>query len=151
MPRPKPGEQKQKPRPLVPINWDTVDHRLFCQISGEKIAAEIGIHPQTLYDRCKIEKGVGWTEYMTAKKSNGQAAILAGQFEKAVKYKSEKMLIHLGQIYCDQLIKSGVEHSGSININRVDYTTAQLADYNAANAPSETLSDTSLELPGQGG
>lgn len=151
MPRPRRGEAKQNPRPRIRIDWDKVDHRLFCQISGEKIAAELGICTDTLYDRCWQEKGVSWSEYMCSKKSNGQAAILAGQFEKAVKYKSEKMLIHLGQIYCDQLIKSGVEHSGSININRVDYTTAQLADYNAANAEPATVPDSDLELPGQRG
>ncbi len=151
MPRPKPGEEKQKPRPKIRIDWDKVDHRLFCQINGEKIAAELGINPNTLYQRCYQEKGMPWLEYMALKKSNGQAAILAGQFEKAVKYKSEKMLIHLGQIYCDQLIKSGVEHSGSVIVNRVDYTTAQLADNNVANAQPEALPDTTMELPGQGG
>lgn len=151
MPRPKPGEEKQKPRPLIHINWDKVDHRLRCQVSGEKIAAEIGIHPDTLYDRCRTEKGVNWTSYCASKRSNGQAEILAAQFEKAIKFKSDKMLVHLGQIYCDQIVKQQIEHSGNVTIQRVDYSTASLADLDAANAQASAIPDPSLELSRSGG
>lgn len=151
MPRPKPGQEKQKPRPRIGLDWDKIDHRLFCQISGEKIAAEFGINPATLYERCKQEKGMSWLEYMATKKSNGQAAILAAQFEKAIKFKDGKLLVHLGQIYCDQIVKQQIEHSGNVTIQRVDYSTASLADLDAANAQASAIPDTSVELFGQGG
>lgn len=96
MPRPKPGQAKQKPRPLIPIDWNRVDQLLQADCSGEEIAAFIGIGADTLYDRCVTEKGVGWTHYKASKNSHGNALLRAGQFNRALKG-SDRMLELLGR------------------------------------------------------
>lgn len=59
-------------RPEAPINWATVDKMLKAQCSGEGIAGTLGIHPDTLYRRCKNEQGLSFTEYAAAKKAEGK-------------------------------------------------------------------------------
>jgi len=79
------------------VNWDLVDSMLVAGCLGTECAAAIGIHPQTLYDKCLAEKKTGWTEYLTAKRSHGDGLIRAAQFQKAYKDKNPTMLIWLGK------------------------------------------------------
>ena len=96
MPRPKPGQAKQKPRPLIAINWTTVDQLLQADCTGEEIAAFLGIHADTLYERCVDDKGSGWTAYKASKNSHGNALLRAAQYNKALRG-SDRMMELLGK------------------------------------------------------
>lgn len=150
MARPKIGEYKQKPRPWKPIDWKVVDELLQSHCAGHEVAARLGVSYDTLAERCVVEKGSGFSEYKAKLQADGKALLRHAQMRQALKGNT-RMLTHLGEHLLGQTSKSQVEHAGSININRVDYTTAQLADNNAADANAKALSDTSMELPGQGG
>lgn len=101
MPRPKKGQEKQKTRPQKPIDWALVDNFLIAGCPGTEIAGYFSMHPETFYDRVRLEKGVGFTEYMSEKRGHGKSILRAKQFERAMKG-SDKMLIHCGKHYLEQ-------------------------------------------------
>jgi hypothetical protein len=79
------------------INWETVDGMLIAGCSGPQCAAAIGVHPDTLYDRCQAEKGSLFSQYAQAKRAHGDGLLHAAQFQKAYKDKNPTMLIWLGK------------------------------------------------------
>lgn len=99
MPR-KPLESKKITKPLIPIDWKKADDLLTAGCHGTEVASYFGMHPETFYDRVKIEKGIGFTEYSSKKKSHGEALIRAQQFKKALGQTEEgdnTLLIWLGK------------------------------------------------------
>lgn len=96
MPR-KPKEVK-KPRgyPPTPIDWDKVDRWLECGCLGTEVAASLGIHPDTLYNRCEEEKGIVFSAYSKEKKSSGDKLLRQKQMEIAMKG-DKTMLLWLGK------------------------------------------------------
>lgn len=78
------------------IDWDVADRLIECGNSGTAVAAHFGIHPDTLHDRCLIEKGVSYTSYSTEKKQKGICRLLAKQYEVAMKGNTT-MLIWVGK------------------------------------------------------
>jgi hypothetical protein len=127
MPRPKKGEEKQKPRPLIIIDWNRVDQLLQADCSGDEIAAFLGIHHDTLYDRCYSDKGVTWTAYKASKNSHGKALLRAAQYNKALKG-SDRLLVHLGEHMLGQVKQEKIEHTGNININIKQFRISQPTD-----------------------
>lgn len=101
MPRPKLGQEKQKTRPIKPIDWEVVDKFLVAGCFGTDIAGYFCMHPETFYDRVRLEKGVGFTDYSLEKQGHGKSILRAKQFDRALKG-SDKMLIHLGKHYLGQ-------------------------------------------------
>lgn len=101
MPRPKKGKAKQAPRPKIPIDWNQVDDYLEAGCSGLKIAAILGISPETLYERCLVEKGYLFSVYSCDKKSYGEAKLELQQFQEALGIAKKKgntqLLLMLGQ------------------------------------------------------
>ncbi len=83
-------------RPKVIINWDVVDKYLIAGCTGVQIAALIGMHPETLYDRTKLEKRTGFTEYSLSKKLKGDSLLLGKQYSLAMEG-DKTMLIWLGK------------------------------------------------------
>jgi hypothetical protein len=79
------------------INWETIDGMLIAGCNGTQCAAAIGIHPETLYNRCKDERGMGFSDYSQAKRAHGDGLLHAAQFQKAYKDKNPTMLIWLGK------------------------------------------------------
>jgi hypothetical protein len=80
-PDPNPGPSH---RPQIPIDWNLVDKFLEADCKGTEIAGHFGMHPDTFYERVKIEKGTGFTEYASSKKGRGDALLRAAQFAKAI-------------------------------------------------------------------
>jgi len=79
------------------INWDTIDQMLIAGCNGTECAAAIGVHHDTLYDRCVAEKNTSFSVYSQQKRSHGNGLIHAAQFQKAIKDRNPTMLIWLGK------------------------------------------------------
>jgi IS30 family transposase len=95
---------KHKPRRFQitkTVDWIKVDKLLEAGCSGVEIAASLGIHPQTLYDRCEKEKDTEFSVYSQQKKQSGDTLLRNAQFEKALD-KDNMMLIWLGKQRLDQ-------------------------------------------------
>ena len=84
MPRPKKANPLPNGRPQKPIDWDRVDELLMAGCMGTEIAPHFNMHYQTFYDRVQLEKGMGFTEYMTEKRSQGEALLREKQYKKAL-------------------------------------------------------------------
>ena len=82
--------------PGIPIDWETVDRLLEAGCDGTQVAAHIGVHPETLYDRIKQEKGSCFSEYKATKRANGDSLLLAKQFKVAMEG-DKTMLVWLGK------------------------------------------------------
>lgn len=117
MPRPKKGFEKQKTRPQKPIDWGVVDNFLIAGCYGTEIAGFFSMHCDTFYDRVKLEKGIGFTDYMSEKRNHGKSILRAKQFEKAMKG-SDKMLIHCGKHLLDQHDKIKQDITSTQNITQ---------------------------------
>ncbi len=125
MPRPKPGEEKQKTRPQKIIDWEKLDQLLIAGNYGTDIAGFFGMHPETLYDRVKLEKGIGFTEYQQIKQGQGKSLIRSKQFERAMKG-SDKMLVHVGKHYLGQIDK--IQQDINTNQNITQKTILEIPD-----------------------
>lgn len=81
MPR-APKKVKRKPiKPKLEIKWEVVDELLEAHASGTMVASTLGMHPDTLYDRCQQEKGVTFSAYAQSKQATGKAVALATQYK----------------------------------------------------------------------
>lgn len=105
-------------RPRINIDWQKVDFLLEAGCSGVQVANNIGIHPATLYEKCKSEKGINFAEYCVQKYSKGEAELVAAQYSKAkglTDLGDNTLLIWLGKTrlkqkeYQDEAIKAEVE------------------------------------------
>lgn len=79
------------------INWEQIDQMLVAGCNGIQCAAAVGVHHDTLYDRCVTDKKVSFSVYSQQKRSHGDALLHAAQFHKAYKDKNPTMLIWLGK------------------------------------------------------
>lgn len=88
---------KKMPTHCKDIDWEKVDNMLIAGANGTQVAASIGIHHDTLYDRCAQEKQVSFSSYSQEKRAKGDTLLHAAQFQKAVKEKNPTMMIWLGK------------------------------------------------------
>lgn len=79
------------------INWEIIDNMLIAGCNGVQCAAAVGVHPETLYNRCQEEKNTVFSVYSQAKRAHGDGLLHAAQFQKAYKDKNPTMLIWLGK------------------------------------------------------
>ncbi len=96
MPRIPPAIKKSAHRPLIPIDWDKVDELLEAGCPGTEIAASLGIHSHTLYDRTEAEKGITFSQYSAEKRSKGDSKLRTAQFFNALS-NNTTMQIWLGK------------------------------------------------------
>lgn len=94
-------EKREAGRPQKPIDWDEVDKHLQNLSSGQEIADCFGIHRDTLYDRCVLEKGMLFSEYSATQTAKGLVKLREWQRQKAEKLDST-MLIWLGKNWLKQ-------------------------------------------------
>lgn len=87
---------------VKPIDWRVVDRMLRKGCTGVEVAARLGIHYNTLYERCQKEKKCDFTAYVAQKRSDGAAYIREIQYDVAVKDRENAMLIWVGKQLCDQ-------------------------------------------------
>ena len=84
-------------RPPAEIDWNQVEKWIIAGSKGTQIAARLGIHPQTFYDRCLQDNKMGFTEYFQQKRSIGDSMIENTQFQVGVIEKNTTMLVWLGK------------------------------------------------------
>ena len=104
------------------IDWDRVDQSLIAGATGTKIAAQLGICPDTLYIHCKEEKKMDFSAYAQQKRDQGDVLLLVAQFDEAVRKRDRGMLIWLGKNRLSQSNKETVEHQGGVPIQIVNYS-----------------------------
>lgn len=92
-------------RPKSDLNWPEINQLLVAGCSGVEVAGYVGVSKETIYDRCLIDNGVGFSEYSQKMKAKGESLLRAHQFAKALG-KTEKgdntLLIWLGKQRLDQ-------------------------------------------------
>lgn len=98
------------PRPKAEIDWIEVGKLLEAGCNGAQCASYFGVDAETLYNRCKTDLKIGFTEYLRQKRAKGDALILAKQFEAALKDKDRGMLIWLGKQRLDQKDTRYMDH-----------------------------------------
>lgn len=96
MPRKVTKPKRPVGNPVKPIDWNRVEKAAIAGCNGAEIAATMGIHPDTLYQRCEQEHGTNWSAWLTEKKSIGDNLLRECQFQKALE-KDNTMLIWLGK------------------------------------------------------
>lgn len=101
MPRAPMEKITENGRPQKEIDWKLVDEYLIAGCPGTKIADALGIHAETLYDRCQMEKGLGFSAYSQQKRSNGDALLHKAQYDYAVDGDTA-LLIFLGKTRLEQ-------------------------------------------------
>ena len=79
------AQPKKKPgRPKAPIDWEEVGKYLEAQCMGSEIAGKLGIDEETLYNRCKTDNNMGFSEFSRIKKSAGQSMLRASMYADAM-------------------------------------------------------------------
>ncbi len=112
-------EKKSAGRPEIPINWKEVDNYLIAGCKGPEVAAAIGMHPGTFYDRCKSDKGMYFTDYAAEKRAKGNSMLLGKQFGVAMQG-DKAMLIWLGKQRLDQREPDALRHEpDTTSLNRL--------------------------------
>ena len=92
-------------RPEKVIDWDILDELLEAGNNGVDCAHFFHMNHHTLYDKVKAKYGMGFTEYLQSKHSDGKAKILRAQYRKALDSDSPgnvQLLLHLGKVRCGQ-------------------------------------------------
>jgi hypothetical protein len=102
------------PRPKANIDWKEAARLAQAGCKGTQIAAYFGCDDETLYNRCKADLNMGFSEFLHQNRSHGDALLLAKQFESALKDKDRGMLIWLGKQRLDQKDKKDVENKTEI-------------------------------------
>ena len=103
---------------LTIIDWDVVGEYLMAGCSGVEVAAQLGIHENTLYQRCKSDLGVDFVAFKQEKQASGESLLRKVQFDAAIKDKDRAMLIWLGKQRLGQKEKGeqDIKVDGGINI-----------------------------------
>jgi len=120
----------RKPKP---INWDDVDKFLVSGANGVQIAAYVGVCQDTLYIRCKEDKGVDFSVYLAEKRQKGNSLLLGKQYQVAMSG-NVSMLIWLGKQRLEQSEqpKDTQEFNGSLsNLLDVMHMIKSAEDFDA--------------------
>lgn len=104
---------------MVNIDWDIVDALLEAGCDGVHVAAYFGVHPDTLYNRCKEENNTDFSTYKAEKRAKGDLKLFVAQFDAAVKEKDRAMMIWLGKQRLGQKDKQETELNGSLSISQI--------------------------------
>jgi hypothetical protein len=105
--------KKKTGRPLLDVNWDTVNKLCLIQCTGEEIASFINISYDTLERACKREQKVRFADYILQKKEGGKASLRRKQW-KLVEDGNPTMCIWLGKQYLGQTDKPNEKSSDDI-------------------------------------
>ena len=87
-------------RKEITIDWKRVDALLAYGCLGADIAATLGIHRETLYNRVMKEFNISFSDYSAQKKAVGDSILREVQFKKAIgetKDGDNTLLIWLGK------------------------------------------------------
>tara|TARA_R100000655_G_scaffold63575_1_gene102050 strand:- start:874 stop:1224 length:351 start_codon:yes stop_codon:yes gene_type:complete len=97
-------------RKKININWQRVDKALEAGANGVQCAAMLGVHPDTLYNKCKEAHKMDFSAYQQIKREAGNEKLLAAQYNLAIKENDRSMLIWLGKQRLNQAEKREVKN-----------------------------------------
>ena len=112
-------EQKKKKsnagRKKFVIDWKKVDNSLMSGSNGVQVAAMLGIHYNTLVNKCNEEKKCDFSDYLAQKRQEGNDVLFGLQY-KLAKEGDRGMLIWLGKNRLDQSDKKEIKqhNTGSL-------------------------------------
>ncbi len=107
-------------KPRIKINWEDVEKYLIAGCTGTQVAAKLGFHKDTLYDRCVKENNMSFSDYSAKKRQKGNSLLHAKQFQVAMGGNTA-LLVWLGKQ------RLGQEESPK-NAEGFDGTLAELLD-----------------------
>lgn len=89
------------------LDWDYIDKHLMSGCDGASIASHFGMHPDTLYNHVKKEKGMTFSAYKDLKYNDGNDLLKHTQYSVAIKG-DKTMLVWLGKQRLGQSDQSNV-------------------------------------------
>lgn len=95
------SEERGPGRPEAIINWDDVGTWISMGANGVECAARLGIHYDTLANRCRSDNNSNFSEFLQQNRSKGDILLKEAQTKKALSGDST-MLIWLGKVRLDQ-------------------------------------------------
>lgn len=109
-------------RKKININWERIEEMAMAGANGQQISASIGIHYNTLVNKCKAEKKCDFSEYLHEKKQKGNRLLFEKQFELAKKG-DRAMLIWLGKQRLDQSDKKEIKQENTGQLLNISFTS----------------------------
>lgn len=103
-------------RPKANIDWERVAELLRADCDGVAISSLLGIDPETLYNRCKEDNKVGFSEFKEIKKGEGIALVEESIFKDAIAKGGADRIFWLKN-KAGWKDKIEQEHSGGINLH----------------------------------
>lgn len=101
-------------RKKLSIDWLRVNKALEAGANGVQVAAMLGMHPDTLYNKCKEVHKMDFSAYLQLKREAGNEKLLKAQFDLAVKENDRSMLIWLGKQRLNQAEKREIKNDTTI-------------------------------------
>jgi len=95
-------------RKKIVINWARVDSALKAGANGVQVAAMLGVHPDTLYNKCKETKKMDFSAYQQIKREAGNEELLKAQYDGAISG-DRGLLIWLGKQRLNQTDKKEIK------------------------------------------
>lgn len=110
-------------RPKKEVDYDLLNASCEIMCTGEECAALQGMDYDTLNNRLKEDKGVGFSEYYRQRSVSGKMSLRRKQYETAMEG-DKTMLVWLGKNWLGQTDKIETEHKElpPLTINVVDAT-----------------------------
>ena len=108
-------------RKKISIDWDKVDNYLMSGSNGVQVSAMLGIHYNTLVNKCKEEKKCDFSEYLQQKKEKGNNLLKAMQYKLAMNG-DRGMLIWLGKNRLDQSDKKEIKQHNTGSLIKINMT-----------------------------
>ena len=106
-------------RPAALIDWKAVDRLLQAGCAGTQIAARLGIHANTLYERCRKEHDCDFSDYSQQKREHGETLLLEQQFTIAMQG-DKTMLIWLGKQRLGQKERNANENETTVKVMQAE-------------------------------
>ena len=119
------------------IDFSVVDDMLEAGCTGEEVAARLGIHADTLYNRIKEETNLGFSAYRQQKVAMGDQILREKMYGQA-KGGNTTMLIFLGKTRLGMSEKVEVDIPAMDNLARTVVNIAFRAPSDAQSIPIES-------------
>jgi len=110
----------------IKMDWKRIDSMLENFCNGTEVAAAMGVHPDTLYNRVKEKFGIDFSAYRAQKRAAGCEEIRNLQLDSARGDKqnlitpSVPMQIWLGKQYLEQKDKHETELNANVGVSIVE-------------------------------